>query len=254
MKYYIYKIINKLNGKAYIGQHKIPKYKEDFRRYMGKGIAIREAIKKYGKENFDKIILEEIEDDEKHLTVSEREKFWIKEHNTMYPNGYNISPGGEGGCTSESAKKGAMTKKLKGYRHSETTRLHMSQATKGKKFSEEHKKHLSENHHLKTLHTIIFEDGHKEKTFESVDNISKRFNINKSTLIRYSAKQKFLNGIMLEGIDPNKYACCRNEDNSKDIVCKDPILNDETSLRNLRLRKSRNPDKYLTINPKDCII
>ena len=66
MKYYIYKIINKLNGKAYIGQHKIPKYKEDFRRYMGKGIAIREAIKKYGKENFDKIILEEIEDDIKN--------------------------------------------------------------------------------------------------------------------------------------------------------------------------------------------
>lgn len=80
----------------YIGQHKIYP-NEAFRRYMGKGIAIREAIKKYGKDNFDKEIIEYIEDDEKHNYVSEKEKFWIKELNSMSPNGYNISPGGEGG-------------------------------------------------------------------------------------------------------------------------------------------------------------
>ena len=46
MQYYIYKITNKINGKIYIGQHKVPLIKENFRRYMGKGIAIQEAIKK----------------------------------------------------------------------------------------------------------------------------------------------------------------------------------------------------------------
>lgn len=70
---------------------------------MGRGIVITNAIKKYGKENFNKEILEYINDDEKHKIVSEREIFWIK--NTLYPSGYNISPGGEGGCTKESAKK-----------------------------------------------------------------------------------------------------------------------------------------------------
>lgn len=72
---------------------------------MGRGIVITNAIKKYGKENFNKEILEYINDDEKHKIVSEREIFWIKEENTLCPSGYNISPGGEGGCTKESAKK-----------------------------------------------------------------------------------------------------------------------------------------------------
>lgn len=254
MRYYIYKITNKLNGKSYIGQHKIPKHEENFRRYMGKGLAIREAIKKYGKENFDKEILEEIEDDEKHLLVSEREKFWIKEHNTMCPNGYNISPGGEGGCTSESARKGVLTKKLRNYRPSESMKLHISQAKKGQKFSEEHKKHLSENHHLRTLHIIVFEDGSEEETYEPISSIAKKYGTCQNTLLRHSSKKEFTNGVMLKDIDPDKYACCQKDETGKYIICKDPILGDTTSLRNLRLRKSRKPEKYLTINPKDCII
>ena len=125
----------------YIGQHKIYPT-EAFRRYMEKGIAIRKAIKKYGKDNFDKEIIEYIEDDEKHNYVSEREKFWIKEFNSMSPNGYNISPGGEGGCTKESAKKVVATKRKNGnINHSEETKRKISKAHKGIPFSESHKKH-----------------------------------------------------------------------------------------------------------------
>lgn len=254
MKYYIYKITNNLSGKSYVGQHKVPNKPEAFTRYMGKGIAIREAIKKYGKENFTKTILEEIEDDEKHLLTSEREKFWIEKEQTLYPNGYNISKGGEGGCSKESAAKGILTKKLRGYKPSEATKLKMSLARIGCKFTEEHKKHLSENHHLRTLHVIIFEDGHKEETYESLTAVAKKYNTSHNTLIRYSAKQKFINGIMLEGVNAEDYACCQNKDTSGNIICKDPILGDETNLRNLRLRKSRKPNLYININPKDCII
>ena len=254
MKYYIYQIINKLNGKSYIGQHKIPKVKETFRRYMGSGIAITEAIKKYGKENFDKIILEDIEDDEKHTLVSEREKFWIKEKNTMYPNGYNISPGGEGGCTKESAAKGVATKKANNYHHSEQTKKKLSEAHKGQKFSAEHKKNLSEHHRLRTLHTIIFEDGHKEQTYDSLMKIAKRFNTTQNRLLRYSAKKEFLNGIIIEGVNKEDYACCRQDDNSSKLLCRDPIIGDITSLRNLRLRKKRKLELYSLVEPKECII
>lgn len=253
-KYYIYKITNKLNGKSYVGQHKFPKQPETFRRYMGKGIAITKAIEKYGKENFDKIILEELEDDEKHELTSEREKFWIKKENTMYPNGYNISPGGEGGCTKESAAKGVATRKAKNYHHSEETKNKISEAHKGQKFSDEHKRHLSENHHLRTLHTILFEDGHKEETYESFSKIAEKFNTTQNRLLRYSAKKQFLNGIMLDGIKKEDYACCLQVDNSSKIMCKDPILNDIVSLRNLRLRKKRKLDIYASVDPKQCII
>lgn len=201
MKYYIYKIINKLNGKSYVGQHKIPDKPEAFRRYMGKGIAIKEAIKKYGKENFDKVILEEIEDDEKHELVSERERFWISAENTIYPFGYNISLGGEGGCTKESAAKGALTRKRNGYTHSEETKKKISESNKGKPKSEIHKQHLSENHRTKTLHTICFEDGRPNlETYTPLIKIAEEYlgNPNMAAqLRRRSSKGEFYYGIKI---------------------------------------------------------
>lgn len=71
MKFYIYKIINKLNGKCYVGKHKTFDG-ETFRAYMGSGIALVEAQRKYGIANFDKEIIEEIEDDKNELIVDER--------------------------------------------------------------------------------------------------------------------------------------------------------------------------------------
>lgn len=222
---------------------------------MGKGIAIRAAIKKYGKENFDKEIIEYIEDDEKHKYVSEREKFWISEFNSMCPNGYNISPGGEGGCTKESAKKVVETRrKNNNNHHSEETKRKISEKHKGIKFSEEHKKHLSDNHHNKTEHIIIFEDGKREVTTKSIRMIAKDHNINSNSLIRYSSKKKFINGIYLDNIDSEKYACCKNTTEIDFKQCKDPIVNDICSYKNLRLRKSRHKEKYNNINLRDCIL
>lgn len=257
MEYYIYKITNLINNKSYIGQHKVPKNGESFYRYMGKGIAIREAIKKYGKENFSKEIIEYIDDDEKHLKVSEREIYWIKELNTMSPNGYNISPGGEGGCTKESAAKGVKTKRKNGYfHHSKETKEKMSKAKMGVPFSEVHKQHLSENHHNKTIRTIIFEDGHTETTDDSFDKISKRFGTNINTLIRYSAKEKFINGIYIKDIDGSKFACCKTDNTMSKMICKDPIKGDTCTYKALYQRKYKGKDKilYKDINPKDCII
>ena len=84
----IYKIINLINGKFYIG--KSVKNKNG---YFGSGKLIIAAIKKYGKENFIKVILEECSDI-KHLST--REKYWIEKEDAIR-NGYNISTGGEGG-------------------------------------------------------------------------------------------------------------------------------------------------------------
>lgn len=58
--------------------------------YLGSGTILKNAIKKYGKANFIKSILEE-------TTDPSRESYWIKKCNTIFPNGYNITEGGEGG-------------------------------------------------------------------------------------------------------------------------------------------------------------
>ena len=253
-KYCIYKITNNLNGKIYIGQHKLRK-KEAPREYMGKGIAIQEAYKKYGRANFKKEIIEYIYDNEKHEKVSEREIFWIKKLNSKYPNGYNISDGGEGGCTKESARKGAATRKSNGYTHSEETKRKISEAHKGIKFTKEHKKHLSEHHHSIKEWTILFEDGHKEKYEGSLCTLCDKYNTNFNTLIRHSKKEEFVNGIMLTDLDFDAYACNKKYvhkyENKK---CLDPIKNDICTYKALRTRIFRNKEIYKEINIENCII
>lgn len=258
MQYYIYKITNKINGKIYIGQHKVPLIKENFRRYMGKGIAIQEAIKKYGKENFDKEILEYIDDDEKHELVSIREKFWIKEFNCMSPNGYNISPGGEGRCTRESAIKGIETKRKNGTLYkSEATRQKMSNAAKGKVKSEIHKQHLSEHHHLRTLHKVQFEhDGHVEETYDSIKTLAIKYNFKSSIeLKRASEYGKFKNGILV--LDLIKPEIKERQKMIQFGLFQDPIKNDIVSYYTLRSRKSNNASKneiYKNLDIYNCFI
>lgn len=87
---FVYKITNKINGKVYIG-----KSKYNNPEYYGSGLRIAYAINKYGKENFEKSILEECLDTE----VSAKEIAWIEELNSTDPAiGYNISKGGNGGA------------------------------------------------------------------------------------------------------------------------------------------------------------
>ena len=87
----VYKTTNLINGKIYIGQDS--KNNPD---YLGSGTIIKRAIKKYGKENFKKEILEICTTKQE---MDEKEKFWIKKLNSI-KNGYNISEGGDGclGC------------------------------------------------------------------------------------------------------------------------------------------------------------
>jgi len=87
----IYKIINKINKKFYIGYHKTKNINDE---YFGSGNLIKRAIKKYGKENFDKKIL--------FVFTNEREAFkkekeLVNENLINSKNCYNINLGGHGG-------------------------------------------------------------------------------------------------------------------------------------------------------------
>lgn len=86
----IYKTTNLINNKIYIG-----KDKNNNPNYLGSGKILRQAIKKYGKINFKKEILEICIDKEYWL---DREKYWIKYYNAIDA-GYNIAVGGNGGDT-----------------------------------------------------------------------------------------------------------------------------------------------------------
>lgn len=85
----VYKTTNIVNGKIYVG-----KDTKDDPNYLGSGTYLRNAIKKYGRENFKKETIERCETNEQPC---KREIYWIKEldaRNTSI--GYNISLGGDG--------------------------------------------------------------------------------------------------------------------------------------------------------------
>ena len=86
---YIYYTENMITNKGYVGQH--ASNDENDKKYLGSGILISKSIKKYGRENFKKEIIEYCENENQ---LNEKEEFWIKEKNTLYPNGYNISASG----------------------------------------------------------------------------------------------------------------------------------------------------------------
>lgn len=97
---YIYKTVNKLNGMIYIGLS--TKSPENSEKYLGSGIRLKHAIKKYGRENFYKEILE-ICTSRNELNIAEMK--WISELNSLDPSvGYNLHKGGN--CSRKDFKFG----------------------------------------------------------------------------------------------------------------------------------------------------
>lgn len=145
MKYTIYQITNIINHKIYIGKHQTIKPNDG---YYGSGKAIKEAIRKYGKENFIKEILF-IFDTEEEMNAKEREL--INEEFVRRKDTYNLGIGGEGGphfkgkAHSEETKRkiGSYGRKL-----TEETKRKISESNKKRVVSEETRKKLSIKRHL----------------------------------------------------------------------------------------------------------
>jgi group I intron endonuclease len=104
---YIYQATNKINGKKYIGQTSYDKLRKRihthlwYAKHKGSNLPFPNALRKYGKENFDWEILEECDNSIK----GEREVYWIEK---VKPE-YNATKGGDGGslgkpCSEEKKK------------------------------------------------------------------------------------------------------------------------------------------------------
>lgn len=92
---FVYITTNNINGKKYIGQKS---YKQkNWETYLGSGVILNKSIKKYGKENFSREIIEECETKEE---LDQCEMYWISYYDAVSSEDfYNIASGGEGGNT-----------------------------------------------------------------------------------------------------------------------------------------------------------
>ena len=162
--YTVYMHKNKINGKVYIG---ITKQKPQYRWSNGKGYDnqyFKRAIKKYGFNNFEHLILYE------NLTQKEAEQKEIKLINYYKSSerdfGYNISKGGmvNNGVPCSEEKKKKISKANKGIKngmygkhHTEEEKKKISEASKKLWKNQEHRKRM-----LKLLNNNRhdFEKGH----------------------------------------------------------------------------------------------
>jgi len=140
MFFFVYIITNIINNKQYVGDHSTDNLNDG---YLGGGKPLLDnAKKKYGKNNFKLEILEFFTSKQEAFDAQEK---YIKEFNTLRPNGYNISPKGGHGtkdCWSEESKK-KVGESHKGLKHSKETIKKLSDSHKGLKLSKETKEKLS---------------------------------------------------------------------------------------------------------------
>lgn len=149
--YFVYIATNTLTAKSYIGKTKNPfqRIREHLlisrkgKAYGPKYSYFQRSINKYGAKNFSWRIVEAYIPQD---AVNEREIFWIRSLETRTPNGYNCTDGGEGTLgyiqTPETLKK--KSEKLRGKKRTEEQKRHLSIVKTGRKMSEEHKRKCRE--------------------------------------------------------------------------------------------------------------
>ena len=194
--YTVYQHKNKINGKVYIG---ITLQKPE-QRWGSQGCNYKSsphfysAIQKYGWDNFEhNILFTDLTKEQACL----KEQELIKEYNSMNREfGYNSTSGGDIFTMNEETKQKisqAMIGNQNGLGHpcSEEKKEKISNAQKGRKFTEEHKQKLSEaakNRHVpcsEEKKQILKEKSHKksvyceelDKIFESVQECSRQLGI-----------------------------------------------------------------------------
>ena len=194
--YTVYQHKNKINGKIYIG---ITSQKPE-QRWGSQGCNYKSsphfysAIQKYGWDNFEhNILFTDLTKEQACL----KEQELIKEYNSMNREfGYNSTSGGDIFTMNEETKQKisqAMIGNQNGLGHScsEEKKEKISNAQKGRKFTEEHKQKLSEaakNRHVpcsEEKKQILKEKSHKksvyceelDKIFESVQECSRQLGI-----------------------------------------------------------------------------
>jgi group I intron endonuclease len=137
--YRIYIVTNSVNGKQYVGiTNSLAKRWNKHRNAKGSAPALHEAIKKYGIDSFVFTHFADAFDPESAKSI---EVMLIAEHNTLAPNGYNLTSGGDGTLCPSDEVRARMSEAHRGHKQSAETRAKRSESLK-KAYAEGRKKSL----------------------------------------------------------------------------------------------------------------
>ena len=151
---FIYKLTNKVNGKIYVGKtekslaDRLSRHLACAKRKVNR--YLYDAMNHYEYDNFEISLIEECSTRD---ILDDREKYWIRAFNSLYPSGYNMTIGGGGGNTlaswTEEQRKelySRQTAKRVGMRRTEEQKSRMKAAAKRREEAktEQQKKEISD--------------------------------------------------------------------------------------------------------------
>jgi group I intron endonuclease len=200
----VYCVTNIITNKKYVGQ---TSYKKEVRwrqhRYEKSGSSfLRNAIKKYGEENF---TIETIKECSSQEELDKMEEFYIKEFNTLAPNGYNLTTGGVAPKHSEITKE-KMSRTRKGKEpiwatnasHNLESNKLRAEALKGQKRTLNQKANIKNGKRL-LMKPVIDQNG---VIYESVADAAKKLDVNRGNLqMVLRGKRKSVGGFSFEFLD-----------------------------------------------------
>jgi group I intron endonuclease len=185
---YVYLITNINNNKKYIGSSRKNKVDEN---YYGSGRALKNALKKYGKENFVREILWEGEGNARDMEAYFLEKVNAA-NNPLY---YNMTNDARGNNLHKEETKKTVSEKLTGRKFSKEICKKISEAKKGSttskkgkpdgpkpKVSEAHKGRISPNKGKSKQVALYKISGEYIKTYSNYTELAIELNINPETV------------------------------------------------------------------------
>lgn len=173
---YIYLIKNQQNKTVYIGQQIGTKSIDE---YKGSGLLLNRAYKKYGEGYFKREIIEYCNIDE----LNDKEKLYIKQYNTKFPHGYNLTEGGEG---------------MKGYQYDDNQKYNISKAKTGQKYPKEHgekirQSKLGKKRDQNTINKIIQTKASKHNIQPNLDLKGQYKSNSQKSVFQYDLQDNLLN-------------------------------------------------------------
>lgn len=191
MMYYLYKITNNINGKFYIGKRQTKVDHVSLDPYMGSGIRIKAAIKKYGIENFTKEVLGT-------CTTSELldilEALEVTEDLVNDPNCYNLMVGGHGGRQGPEARKKISESKMgdkNPMKHKIWTDADREVKRQARKINEDQRreKQMATRLAKSPKYVVIHPDGREEQLTELLTPFCKKHKLDHRTMLAIAEKR-----------------------------------------------------------------
>ncbi len=164
---FVYMTENLINGKKYIGQRK---YTDGWEEYLGSGKLLKLAIDKYGRENFQKVILQDAYSKDE---LNELERYYIKLYDACKRKDfYNLAGGGTGGNV------------LEGYDEETQKLIRAKQRATVLEYSKSHWGELSPGHILteEVVMQIVDRLLHQVECHETITDIANDFAVPVATI------------------------------------------------------------------------